>query len=40
MEFYDRIYPYGMVILMAVLFTPLSSILFTPVEWILMLILP
>ncbi len=32
--FYDKIYPYGMLILMAVLFTPLSNILFGPVSWI------
>ncbi len=31
---YDRIYPYGMLILVAVLFTPLSAYLFTPVRWI------
>ncbi len=31
---YDKIYPYGMLILVAVLFTPLSNYLFTPVEWI------
>ena len=33
--FYDRIYPYGMLILIAVLFTPLSNILFEPVSWII-----
>jgi len=32
--FYDKIYPYGMLILVAVLFTPLSNILFKPVSWI------
>jgi len=32
--FYDKIYPYGMLILMAVLFTPVSNILFEPVSWI------
>ena len=32
--FYDKIYPYGMLILVAVLFTPLSNILFEPVSWI------
>jgi len=32
--FYDKIYPYGMILLMAVLFTPLSSLLFAPVGWI------
>ncbi len=32
--FYDKIYPYGMLILVAVLFTPLSKILFGPVMWI------
>lgn len=32
--FYDKIYPYGMLILIAVLFTPLSNILFGPVSWI------
>ena len=39
-EMYDRIYPYGMLILMAVLFTPLSKILFAPVGWIAKLLLP
>ncbi len=39
-EFYERIYPYGMFILFAILFTPLAQILFSPVEWILKLILP
>jgi Zn-dependent protease len=38
-EFYDKIYPYGMLILFAVLFTPLSEILFTPVKWILKIII-
>ena len=33
-SFYDKIYPYGMFILMAVLFTPLSDYLFQPVSWI------
>jgi Zn-dependent protease len=32
--FYDKIYPYGMLILVAVLFTPLSDYLFQPVSWI------
>jgi Zn-dependent protease len=32
--FYDRIYPYGMLIVAAVLFTPLSEYLFQPVSWI------
>jgi len=32
--FYDKIYPYGMILLVAVLFTPLSSLLFAPVGWI------
>jgi len=31
---YDKIYPYGMLILMAVLFTPISTYLFQPVAWI------
>jgi len=31
---YDKIYPYGMLILVAVLFTPISSYLFEPVSWI------
>jgi len=31
---YDKIYPYGMLILVAVLFTPLSNYLFEPVSWI------
>ncbi|SFV60124.1 FIG004556: membrane metalloprotease [hydrothermal vent metagenome] len=33
-EFYDKIYPYGMFILMGILFTPISSYLFQPVGWI------
>ncbi|WP_294954746.1 site-2 protease family protein [Sulfurovum sp.] len=32
--FYDKIYPYGMLILIAVLFTPISNYLFQPVTWI------
>ncbi|GIT97181.1 site-2 protease family protein [Sulfurovum sp. TSL1] len=32
--FYDKIYPYGMLILVAVLFTPLSKMIFEPVQWI------
>ena len=32
--FYDKIYPYGMLILVAVLFTPISNYLFQPVSWI------
>jgi len=32
--FYDKIYPYGMLIVAAVLFTPLSEYLFQPVSWI------
>jgi Zn-dependent protease len=39
-ELYEKIYPYGMFILFAILFTPLSAILFAPVKWILALILP
>ncbi len=31
---YDKIYPYGMLILVAVLFTPISKILFEPVQWL------
>lgn len=31
---YDKIYPYGMLILVAILFTPLSKILFEPVRLI------
>ena len=39
-EFYDKIYPYGMIILFAILFIPqLSSILFMPVKWILSIII-
>lgn len=37
--FYDKIYPYGMFILIAVLFTPLSTLLFAPVGWIAKLLL-
>ena len=40
-EFYERIFPYGMIILITILFIPqLSHILFMPVEWILKIILP
>ena len=40
-EIYGKIYPYGMIILFAILFIPqLSDILFAPVEWILNLIIP
>lgn len=38
-SFYDKIYPYGMIILMAVLFTPLSKYLFQPVSMIVQLLL-
>jgi len=31
---YDKIYPYGMILLVIVLFTPLSNLLFAPVGWI------
>jgi len=33
-HFYDKIYPYGMLILVAILFTPLSDYFFEPVSWI------
>ncbi len=37
---YEKIYPYGMIILFGILFIPqLSNILFAPVSWILKLIL-
>ena len=40
-QFLEKIYPYGMLIIFAILFIPqLSSILFAPVGWILDLILP
>ncbi len=40
-EIYGKIYPYGMIILFAILFVPqLSDILFAPVGWILNLIIP
>ena len=39
-EAYEKVYPYGMFILFAILFTPLSQILFAPVSWILKLIIP
>jgi len=39
-EAYEKIYPYGMFILIAVLFTPLSDYLFAPVAWILKAIIP
>jgi len=38
-RFYEAIYPYGMFVLLAVLFTPLSNVLFTPVGWIANLLL-
>jgi Zn-dependent protease len=39
-EIYEKIYPYGMIILFAILFVPqLSHILFAPVDWILNIIL-
>jgi len=39
-EFYEKIFPYGMIILFVILFIPqLSHILFMPVGWILNLIL-
>ena len=39
-EFYDKIYPYGMLILFAILFTPIADIFFAPVGIILKMILP
>ncbi len=39
-EAYEKIYPYGMILLFAILFTPLAQILFAPVGWILKLIIP
>ena len=36
---YDKVYPYGMILLVAVLFTPLSNLLFAPVGWIADLLL-
>jgi len=38
--FYDKIYPYGMLILFAILFTPIADIFFAPVGIILKMILP
>jgi len=32
--FYDKIYPYGMIILIIVLTTPISNYLFQPVTWV------
>lgn len=37
--FYDKIYPYGMIIVILVLMTPLSVLLFQPVSWIVKLLL-
>jgi Zn-dependent protease len=37
---YEKLYPYGMFILIAILFTPIADIFFAPVGWILHLILP
>ena len=31
---YDKVYPFGMILLIAILFTPLSNYLFKPVGWI------
>ncbi len=39
-EAYEKFYPYGMILLFAILFTPLAQILFAPVGWILKLIIP
>ncbi len=40
-ELYEKIYPYGMILLFAILFIPgLSHILFMPAQWILDIILP
>jgi len=40
-EIYDKVYPYGTIILFGILFVPqLSHILFMPASWILDLILP
>jgi Zn-dependent protease len=39
-EIYEKIYPYGMILLFAILFTPLADILFAPVGWILKWIIP
>ncbi|NPA50998.1 MAG: site-2 protease family protein [Epsilonproteobacteria bacterium] len=40
-SFYERIYPYGMMIVLLILFIPqLSYILFLPVQWILDILLP
>jgi len=32
--FYDKMYPYGMIILVVILVTPISNYLFQPVSWI------
>jgi len=37
--FYDKIYPYGMLLLIGVLMTPLSNYLFQPVSWIVKMLL-
>ena len=37
--FYDKIYPYGMIILVVILFSPISNYLFQPVAWIAKLLL-
>ena len=39
-EFYNKIYPYGMFILFAILFTPIADIFFAPVGVILKFIMP
>jgi len=38
-RFYDKIYPYGMIFIILILATPLKDILFSPVSWIIQLLI-
>jgi Zn-dependent protease len=38
-SFYDAIYPYGMILIILILVTPLSDLLFAPVRWIIKLLI-
>jgi Zn-dependent protease len=39
-EWIERVYPYGMIVLLVVIATPIGNLLFRPAGWILHLILP
>ncbi|MBL0722008.1 MAG: site-2 protease family protein [Sulfurovum sp.] len=34
-KFYDKIYPYGMIVIIIILVTPIKDFIFTPVSWII-----